>query len=81
MHEAQRYGIFQVGQVWRLVSPDGLALGFPERDRALAEARRLLRQHLDCGAPCEVVMLDETGRLAPIRGDGPPPRAQTASVG
>jgi hypothetical protein len=81
MREAQRYGIFQVGQVWRLVGLDGLALGFPDRERALAEGRRLLRERSACGDTCEVVMLDEAGRLAPIRREGPPGRAEVLSVG
>jgi hypothetical protein len=64
MHEPPRYGIFQVGQVWRLVSGDGLELGFPDREHALAEARRLTRRHLGRGDACEVMMVDEAGRLA-----------------
>ena len=81
MHEAPRYGIFQIGQVWRLVSGDGLELGFPDREHALAEARRLTRRHIGRGDGCEVMMVDEAGRLTQVADEDEAARSDVLTIG
>jgi hypothetical protein len=63
MRETLRYGVFQVGQIWCVVSPGQKDLGFPDRERALEAAHLIRTTHRMAGEPCEVFILDESGRL------------------
>ena len=60
------YGIFEVGQYWRVVGPDRWQLGFPSREAALAAAAALQSDHRARGDQCTFLALDEAGRLAEL---------------
>lgn len=59
-----RYGVFQLGETWSVVSGDGHAVGFPTRGRAVAAARTMASVHQACGTPSEVLVQDDLGRLS-----------------
>ena len=61
-----RYGVFEVGQIWRVVSSDGTELGFPSREGAVAAARVLQHAHRIYHEPCEFLTVDEASRLVEL---------------
>ena len=67
MADILRYGVFQMGRIWSVVSGDGHTVGFPTRGRAIAAPRTLASVHQACGQPSEVLAQDERGRLEPVR--------------
>ena len=66
--ETLRYGVFQVGQIWCVVSPGQKDLGFPDRDRALAAADLMRKTHRLAGETCEIFTLDDVGQLIRVPG-------------
>jgi hypothetical protein len=64
-----QYGVFSLGQIWTVVSFDGMKLGFPTRAEALDAARSMIELHQAYGTPAELLVQDELGRVSRI----PPP--------
>ena len=71
-----RYGIFKVGQIWRVVGSHQCEIGFPSRAAALAAAQSIQRAHRMCGEQCELLAVDEVGRLVELT-DAAAPDEQT----
>ena len=67
----QRYGVFNLGQIWFVVGDGGGApLGFSDRQRALDAAGLILKAHRACGEAAELLVQDDVGRLSTVV-DGP----------
>jgi hypothetical protein len=75
MSHPVQYGVFKLGQIWRVVSEDRTQFGYTTRVEALEAARAIARAHNTCGVACEVIVQDEVGRLTPL-GPEAPRRAQ-----
>jgi len=60
---AFRYGIFKRGQIWTINGDDGVKLGFPSRDAAIAAVVTMVSVHRACGQTAVVTTQDEVGRL------------------
>jgi hypothetical protein len=63
MNDPIRYGVFSLGNVWKLCSDDGLVRGFPTRAAAVANARSLVREAIADGIDVELLIQDERGLL------------------
>jgi hypothetical protein len=63
MRRIFRYGVFEVGQVWRVVCDGQPEQGFPDRERALAAIDVVREAHRLAGDDCEVFLLDGSSRL------------------
>lgn len=63
MNDPIRYGVFSLGNVWKLCSEDGLVLGFATRAAAVANARSLVREAIAGGLDVELLIQDERGLL------------------
>lgn len=61
-----RYGVFNLGQIWTVVTEDGMKIGFPTRELAISAARDMIDMHRAYGTPAELMVQDEKGGLMPI---------------
>jgi hypothetical protein len=68
MDEPIEYGIFRIGQVWRVVGGGRNEIGFPSLDRAVAAADLLVAAHRACGEVARIVVQDPFGRLVTVPG-------------
>ncbi len=59
-----RYGVFQLGQIWCVVTGKGANLGFTDRASAIANAARLLAAHRARGGVGQLLIQDEFGGLS-----------------
>jgi len=60
---AFQYGVFKLGQIWTINGDDGVKLGFPSRDAAIAAVITMVSVHRACGQTALVTIQDEAGRL------------------
>ncbi len=72
MTDTVEYGVFQLGQLWRVVSDDRSHFAFATRAEAISAARAIARAHNTCGVACRVVVQDEVGRLTPLGAEARP---------
>lgn len=61
------YGVFRLGQIWSVVDGDGMKLGFPSRESAVAAAQALVLARQVSGEDAEMALQDELGLLTTIR--------------
>jgi len=58
---------FRLGQIWSVVGEDGVKLGFPSREDALAAARELVAARQARGGDAAIAAQDELGLLTTLR--------------
>ena len=61
-----RYGVFSLGQIWTVVTEDGMKIGFPTRELAISAARDMIDLHHAYGTPAELMIQDEKGAFWPF---------------
>ncbi len=54
-----RYGVFQVGPVWKLVADDGMESFYATRDGALTAARAMRSLHHAFGVDVEILAIND----------------------
>jgi hypothetical protein len=58
-----RYGVFSLGQIWKICSEDGVMMGFADRAQAVSNARSLCRKAIADGVDVELLIQDERGAV------------------
>lgn len=61
-----RYGVFNLGQIWTVVTEDGMKIGFPTRELAISAAHDMIDVQRAYGASAELMVQDEKGALWPF---------------
>jgi hypothetical protein len=59
MADILRYGVFQVGPVWKLIGDDGAESCYPSRDSAMTSARAMRSLHRAFGADVEILLVKD----------------------
>jgi hypothetical protein len=61
------FGVFRLGQIWSVVTGEGMKRGFTSRDAAVVAAQEMAAARAADGQDAEIAIQDELGLLTTLR--------------